>query len=509
MNKKNTLFIFAIFASVFLLVSINKLQKNINNIIVQEELTDLNPIVNAPPMIAFTTVVLGAFRGILADVLWYRSTEMYDEGRYFEMVQLASWITKLQPRFSGGAVFLAWNMSYNITASMSTDKDRWRWVQKGIELLRDEAIPYNPTDQELYRQLAWIYMHKVGDMLDESHLYYKYQIAKEFIGYIGYEPNWNNLYISPKTLKELDKKYNISSKLKIENLEKLRDYYFLNKKLPNEINNAFSQTEQNQILNSFKVIWLAEKLKLEIDYIKLIHEKYGVLDWALPETHAIYWAYLGLKKGRRNSNVDINLQRIINGSLKDSFFSGKILLANTPKDSVFLPNLNLLDVVRNEYLSGDEEYQVDTFKGALRAFDKSALILFYNYGKYSKAQELFKGLAERHPDDPEFKMPLELYAFKMWESEIGQTDQKKMSSMLTGLLYQACYYYANGINETAVAHFRIAKMLHKNYQKKKKRILSRVGLAPFDKMKRDVAESCMKSFPKLLAANLKRALENE
>ena len=44
-------------------------------------------------------------------------------------------------------------------------------------------------------------------------------------------------------------------------------------------------------------------------------------------------------------------------------------------------------------------------------------------------------------------------------------------------------------------------------KKHKKHIWSRVGLPPFEKMKKDVAQACIKNWPKLLSANLKRALE--
>ena len=43
---------------------------------------------NSPPLVAFTTVALGGFRGILADVLWLRAIRMQEEGNYFELVQL-------------------------------------------------------------------------------------------------------------------------------------------------------------------------------------------------------------------------------------------------------------------------------------------------------------------------------------------------------------------------------------------------------------------------------------
>src|SRR5512139_3563891 len=124
--------------------------------------TRVAPLENAPPMLAFTTVALGGFRGLIANALWLRATDLQDEGKYFEMVQLADWITKLEPHFVQVWIVQAWNMAYNISVKFSASADRWRWVQRGIELLRDEALRYNPKEALLYRELAWFFQHKMG-----------------------------------------------------------------------------------------------------------------------------------------------------------------------------------------------------------------------------------------------------------------------------------------------------------------------------------------------------------
>ena len=61
------------------------------------------------------------------------------------MVQLADWITKLQPHFVTVWVHQAWNMAYNISIKFTDPADRWNWVRRGIELLRDEGCAITPT----------------------------------------------------------------------------------------------------------------------------------------------------------------------------------------------------------------------------------------------------------------------------------------------------------------------------------------------------------------------------
>ena len=39
-------------------------------------LTRITPLENAPPVLAFTTKALGGFRGLIANALWIRATEL-------------------------------------------------------------------------------------------------------------------------------------------------------------------------------------------------------------------------------------------------------------------------------------------------------------------------------------------------------------------------------------------------------------------------------------------------
>src|SRR5437867_11259958 len=127
-------------AAVVLLVTAGLTQSRLNLAREQLGLTRLEPLENAPPILAFTTVALGGFRGLIANALWIRATDLQDEDKFFEMVQLADWITKLQPHFVTVWVHQAWNMAYNISVKFSNPYDRWLWVQRGIELLRDGGV---------------------------------------------------------------------------------------------------------------------------------------------------------------------------------------------------------------------------------------------------------------------------------------------------------------------------------------------------------------------------------
>lgn len=142
-------------------------------------LTQAPPTQNMPPAVAFTTIALGGFRGILADVLWMRAGTLQDEGRFFELVQLADWITRLQPRSPPIWAYHAWNMAYNISALMPSPEDKWRWVRNGLLLLRDDAMVRNPASARLHQELAWMFLHKLGTDFDPAAAFYRDQWAAE------------------------------------------------------------------------------------------------------------------------------------------------------------------------------------------------------------------------------------------------------------------------------------------------------------------------------------------
>ena len=143
---------------------------------------------NLPPDIALTQAGLGTFRALATSVLWNRATRLQREGRNFEAMSLADWITRLQPRFSAVWSFQAWNMAFNISQATDLPTEHWLWIREGVALLRDRGIPLNPREIDLYRELSHIFLRKLSSPGDELHPYYQREFAKRWHELLGSPP---------------------------------------------------------------------------------------------------------------------------------------------------------------------------------------------------------------------------------------------------------------------------------------------------------------------------------
>ncbi|MEX2673598.1 MAG: hypothetical protein WD294_15980 [Phycisphaeraceae bacterium] len=189
MGKDRIIILLCLTLMAGLLSGAGMLMPRINHMRADLKLTAHDEVMqNLPPEIALTQAALGSFRGLAVDILWGRVQKMQADGNLYEAMQLADWITKLQPRFTQVWVFHAWNMSYNISVTTATPQERWMWVQAGMKLLRDEAIPLNPQNVQLHRELGWIYLNKIGMYSDDMHWHYKAELASEWHLLLGEPP---------------------------------------------------------------------------------------------------------------------------------------------------------------------------------------------------------------------------------------------------------------------------------------------------------------------------------
>ncbi len=513
--KKLAIFTITFLVSVVLLVGIHYTQKQLDESIEVNHLRFTGQIKNAPPLVVFTTVALGSFRGLLADFLWLRAASLQDKGNYFEMVQLADWIQKLQPRFAGAAAYLAWNMAYNISVTCSNREDRWRWVNEGIKLLRT-SLKYNPEDANLYKELGWIFQHKIGNILDDAHELYKNRLAIGMMRVMGQDPDWEKLAKVPEDYDAFLKKYPENKDnpfwkaLKdsgIETYDKLYEEFKENSALPKKFLTALNNNEiATELDDYFRVQWLYDKYKLKASVINEINKDYGDLDWRLPEAQAIYWATMGLKM--TPSHKDISCERMITQALFAAFKSGRLMMLDTKNyDTVVcMPNLNVVDAVLRVY---DEAYinndKQSSFRSAKLNFMKDAIVLLYSYGRFSKSREYYAKLRKEEPG--KYRRSFMSFLRKEWAEDMKDAAVKQATSIIGGLIYSSLGFMVNGDMEKAVEHENLAKYLYKSYQKANAGVKQRIGLAPFKTIKAGMIKNALQSFPPLMAQILRNKIK--
>jgi hypothetical protein len=442
-----------------LLVSAAQVQKSLNRDRQQLGLTRMEPLNNAPPLLAFTTVALGGFRGLISNFLWIRANNLQLEDKFFEMVQLSDWITDLEPHFAQVWSYEAWNMAWNISVKFKDFSDRWHWVQRGMELLRDNGLRYNPDNTILYQQLSWIFQSKMGQNMDDANQYYKRQWADEMMPFFG--PNGTNFdeLIHPQTVEA-----------------------------------------------KARASLLREKYKIDPVFAKKVDEKWGPLDWRLPEAHAIYWAALGLEKAEKNpakvsQSELIMLRRSIYQSTLQAFYHGRLVINPFDKTYDLYPDLDLVsklyDTYEIMYAEEPDPGQKNGIRKAQKNFLVAAVYFLYENNRVAEAAKWYRYLAREYPDEPLIignlnsmpsQMSLDAFAIALVQGDIGDTSQERTTSAVQGLLSRAYYELAIGEEDRYAGFKLLAGKVYDHYQTEisKDKNLQRIGLPPFADINRTV-----------------------
>jgi hypothetical protein len=419
-------------------------------------LTRVTPLENAPPVLAFTTVALGGFRGLISNILWMRATDLQDEDKFFEMVQLADWITKLEPHFVHVWLVQSWNMAYNISVKFKDYSDRWRWVQRGIVLLRDDGLRYNPNETLIYRELAWFFQHKMGANMDDANMYYKQHWADEMAAVFG--------------------------KMKKPDLEEL----------------IHPQTDDARQ----RLKLLTDRYKMDPVAMKEDDELYGPLEWRLPEAHAIYWAQEGLKKAKEfptkvKEEDLITLRRVIYQSMQLSFQRGRLVANPVIKSFEFGPNLEIIPKVSAAYerAAVEDKKNEDHILRAHRNFLRDAVYFLYENNRLSDAAKWFKYLGEKYPNnhliDGQYQTfprntSLDEYIIKRVAEDVNETSRDRVKAAIEGFLFNSYMSLAIDEEERAAGFKHMAQVLWQTYMNKIKGREMAIGLPPLDEIEKEV-----------------------
>jgi hypothetical protein len=475
------------------------------------------PVKGLSPKLALATQVLGWVRGIIIDVIWIRMEALKRQGRYFELVQLADWACKLTPRIPEVWDDQAWNMSYNVSCQLGWFPDRWAWVKSGMELLRDEGIPLNPNAPNLYKSLAYIIFHKIGQQDDFAHVFYKERfglLMHECLGGPGDRQTLEALASAPATREELlqdGEVRRLVTTCQELGFDVVGDYFTWFGKaegVPEKASRYLAEPYNREPLEKVATYARARRLRAEyrMDPERMLNlvDAYGPFDWRSPYPHAIYWAAMGLEKlaaleERTYSTVNefglpvpyareywdrrykekeklydferVNLERLIYASLQNLVAHGRWLYdARGRRLKTWGSDYRFADATLRMLERAKETWGIryqESIQTAYVNFLGRGMIEFYFTGDVEKSEEYYKMLAEEFPGLVGEKGYDEFLEWKLkdFTSAMSFSDARRF---VQGFIYRSIFYAGFGADDKAAEYENKARWWADNFDPEEK-----------------------------------------
>ena len=100
-------------------------------------------------------------KGIAVNILWNRANDYKMKENWTALSATLEQIRKLVPNYVSVWQFQAWNLSYNVSVEFDDYRDRYRWVIRGINFLK-EGTRYNANNPPLLWDMGWTIGQKIG-----------------------------------------------------------------------------------------------------------------------------------------------------------------------------------------------------------------------------------------------------------------------------------------------------------------------------------------------------------
>jgi len=403
-------------------------------------------------------------------------------------------------------------------------------VRNGYELLRDKGIEYNPHSIMLYRQLSWIFLHKIGDIADDCNTYYKRELALSMRPLLGDKTNeyFEKLAVSPQTfqdilndpqvktfvdaLRQADKTF-LSDEQFIDNYLMMRQNP---DRFPKETFAVIDQYRQDPGLEKFDVFARAYQIrhvwKMDPAYMQQLNQIYGPirlddpnqrepLNWEHPAAHAIYWSAKGLDVAGREGQYRVdekNTDRIIFHSLQMLYRSGNIILFTSKdgKTDIFMrPDMRMFASCDQTWRKVIEKYETledgnpKAVRGGHKNFLENAVMTFYQAGHARQALEIYRMMITRYKindeglEEEDFKLPMIEFLQKRMKEEFQGLSIRDAVETITGMLRESYFRYAVHNDDEAASLEKMAQEVHTFYQKEHADEAYRMGLPTFEMLR--------------------------
>ena len=452
------------------IASLGILFLNTQNLNQYHESSDLNRMINNPEIplsLSITTFALGPLRALVVDSLWWRAIQQQDKGEYFDALQLADWITKLQPTFASVWAFHGWNMSYNIAHDFANAEDRWQWILRAIHLLRDEGLKYNPDNIIIRQELARLFYDRIGSKIDPGAEYFKNQWAFKMMEYFdsGTREELIKLSQAAPSLQRLKQRPYVTEYAQAASRKGIDVFDFATNQprlsgFEGKVDKRPEDRAREEIYYYYKRSRIENDLKLNIARMVTIDEDYGPLDWRLHQAHTIYWAaednYEDFMKG------GINYSKIIRQSMIESFYEGRLF--HNPVQNVITrtSNLEIIGKIHDyvEYLLHHEySHSVDMLH---KEFLESAVAILYTFNQAHLSRELFEHYQEDYLDDQ--SLSYEEFVIRSLKKALVHRRSDDDGAFVEAAIFQSFKWLDLGEYDRSNGYYNLAKLMWQRHQ---------------------------------------------
>jgi len=441
------------------------------------------------PEIVLLTHLLGGFKSLLINAVWLRAAKLQQEEKFWELYQLYDWMGKLEPQMEEIWVFNGWNMAFNLVAELDNSEARWRWIERGLTLLRDQGLKYNPKSAKIMKEIAWIYQQKLGRDRDLHHEYYKHRwalIMEAIVGPLEFQ-DATELAKAPRRLEDLLADEDVAAALsqfqlkppapEIKAFDTVESPLRLLSSGPvmAALRRHGDESVRRKVRHYISSRILREDFKMKrMDIIERMENDFGTFDWRLPEPHAIYWATLASETDPNPDN-QIDYDRIILYSLLETARRGQIAylgpdpnlpMVMTYDFSKIEPVDQLFELFLKKYpytMEVESRGGQSIRDGHIHFLMESAFNLYFA-GYEQRALKLHLKLKERY-DKPHPYVPLDEFVMgqvKGLIEEFGTGSDVRV--FVDGLLVQAYFHYCANKYDQARRFERFAKYAWEKYR---------------------------------------------
>lgn len=488
---------------------------------------DTVSVEQAPWQTTFMMATLGPLRGLAVNVWWYRVEQLKQEGKFFEANQLSQWITQFMPHYPQVWAYHAWNMAYNVSVDTYTQQERWDWVNRGITLLRDKGIVHNPSAVFLYRELGWIFFHKIGQFSDDMQWYYKQRLAMHWelllgaptpgastdevvaaFGRVANAPNSLEALIEQtptvqpllNSLRGLGYKPDEALLQQIGRVRMMSPQFadkpprlsgnqhtrpadtVYDTRLARTLNEPGGDQAVASLLAYLRKKVLVENYHMDPAFMHQLMQRYGPLDWRHPAAHGCYWSQMGLKIAGKKTTTSaydrLNAIRDTIHAVQQLSRNGHIFHDPTTESVNTLPDPRFIPAYEKAVLDArqwfeDETAQDPSVPDALQKghenFLLEAIENCYLYGDRRQAQLYYKKLRQLYGHGPprtdgiRYDQPLDELVTTLLRTHI-----ESMSTSTQFITYLIMRSFDEGLAQNQIDLYdrflRIAARAHRQYQ---------------------------------------------